>query len=72
MKYKSGAVPGYLCYYYHVGTNSHSLVIRELLGVSSLSEAIGQKPSRQALNPQPSDSESGTLIARPRIHINQN
>ena len=39
---------------------------RELLGVSSLSKAIGQKPSRQTSNPQPSDPESGTLTTRPR------
>ena len=33
----------------HVGTNLYSLVNWELLGVSSLSKAISQKPSRRAL-----------------------
>ena len=51
-----------------VGTNLYSLVNRELLGVSSLSKAISQKPSRRASNPQPSDPESETLTTRPRTH----
>ena len=50
------------------GTNLYSLVNRELMGVSSLSKAISQKPSRQASNPQPSDPESETLTTRPRTH----
>ena len=45
-----------------------SLVNRELLGVSSLSKAICQKPSRRVLNSQPSDPESETLTAWPRTH----
>ena len=53
-----------------VGTNLYSLVNRELLGVSSLSKAISQKPSRRASNPQPSDPESETLTARPWTHPN--
>ena len=52
-----------------VGTNLYSLVNRELLGVSSLSMAISQKPSRRALNHQPSDPESETLTARPWTHL---
>ena len=46
----------------HVGTNLYSLVNRELLGVSSLSKAISQKPRRLASNPQRSDPESGERI----------
>ena len=36
-----------------VGTNLYSLVNRELASVSSLSEAISQKPNRQASNLEP-------------------
>ena len=44
------------------------LVEQRLLGVSSLSNAISQKPSGQDSNSQPSDHKSGTPTTRPRTH----
>ena len=41
---------------------------QRLLGVSSLSKAIGQKPSSQDSNSQPSDHKSRTLTTRPLTH----